>query len=54
MADCSDDVNEFSVSIKGLEFLDVENHCVLLTNSIVWNILLVLTALSCCFCVSAF
>jgi len=39
VAGCSDDINEFSVSIKDLEFLGVENYCFLITNSTLWIIL---------------
>jgi len=39
VAGCSDDVNEFPVSIKNLKFLCMENYCVLITNSTLWIIL---------------
>ena len=39
MAVCSENVNEFSVPIKGLEFLYKENYFVTITNSFPWFIL---------------
>ena len=39
MADCSVDVNNFSFAVKSLEFLDLENYCVLITNWTLWVVL---------------